>query len=343
MEKLKNIGMKGLPRIAVLIALFLLFNQIYKTFFWKNDLDKMAPTVLDIWQKQDMADVLYFAESSNFTTSPKDSLKLRISDFADQYCDDLRIVAIEHPAYDARQFLPLLKNVESGKTVIVTMNLRTFGPDNIYGGNTAQLLKESRFYEPNLPIMTRLLASLNFYDNRSGHERDIEKWKHWIYDTFENNDSIKFQFKNVKEWTAQEKFLSDTGSVQLQKRIIADQNIKVYGFKIDENNPILKAFDEMVDVAKSKDITLIFNILAENVEQTETMVGHNLVWLMRQNRDFLVDRYGMKNVLVIDNLELVGDIHFLDRETFPTEHYDQIGRQIIGKKIAEELTKIGNK
>jgi hypothetical protein len=44
-------------------------------------------------------------------------------------------------------------------------------------------------------------------------------------------------------------------------------------------------------------------------------------------------------VTVVDNLELLGDRHFRDRD-FPTEHYDQAGREQIAAAIAEKGFKI---
>ena len=42
------------------------------------------------------------------------------------------------------------------------------------------------------------------------------------------------------------------------------------------------------------------------------------------------------NVWVIDNLEKVSHADFTDRD-FPTEHYNQNGRTIIAKAIAQQL------
>jgi hypothetical protein len=138
------------------------------------------------------------------------------------------------------------------------------------------------------------------------------------------------------------KFPDSTGAENMPLRILADQNIKVYGFEVDENNPMVQWCDAIVEVSKTKGLYVYFNLLPENIRQTEELVGKNLAALMRQNRDYLVERYSLDGVTVIDNLELVDDIHFLDRKVFPTEHYDQHGRELIAERVAEAVINESN-
>ena len=76
--------------------------------------------------------------------------------------------------------------------------------------------------------------------------------------------------------------------------------------------------------------------MAENIEYADSLVGKELVFLMKRNRDYLVQRYNKNNCRVIDNLELVTGKEFTDQH-WTTEHYSYKGRMIIARNISESL------
>lgn len=338
---MKHIVRKGGLRIGLIVLILVLANVLYTRFVWHKDLEEDDSLLSELHDFENGSQVLYFAESSNFNIHQDDSLKLRISDFIDRYTPNLYVGTVDHAGYHVGQYLPVIQRIKPSsavETVIVTMNLRTFGQDAIYGPNEASLQKSARLTMPAPPLANRFLASLNFYDNRSAHERDLLKWESWMHDTLKSdNDSIQFPYKTIRSWCDVVKFPDSNGVENMHYRILADQNIKVYGFHLDDQNPMVQWFDEIVEVGKKKDLNLVFNILAENVEQADSLVGENLVWLMKKNRDFLVDRYRSRGVIVVDNLEKVGNEHFIDRKVFPTEHYDQIGRETIAQHVADSV------
>ncbi len=335
---------KVVPRLLVIAVVLYGFNRIYTEYVWSSDLKKHGTMLDELHAIQDTSDMLYFAESSNFTIGPNDTAKLRISDYIDLSFPSRRIGVINHGAYHAQLFLPLIEQIDTSssvKTIIVTLNMRTFNQDVIYGEDEAGLQMTARLYQPQPPLLNRLFVSLNHYDNKDAHARDILLWKAWTTDTLKSTvDSITFDPNTIRRWCETTKFPDSNGVENMKLRVLADQSIKAYAFQIDESNPMVQAFDEMVAVAGQKNINLVFNLLAENVEDAQQYVGSNLVWLMRQNRDFLVNRYTERGVLVVDNMELLGSLHFLDRAVFPTEHYDEAGRKAIGQNVANSLKKI---
>lgn len=338
-----HIALKIILRILFGALLLVAFSQLYWKYFWKTDLDKHGPMLYNLLEIKDTCDVIYFGESSNFTTHPDDYNQLRISDNIAAEFPGLTFGTINHGAYHIGMFRPLVSRVhdwviKGDKTAIVTMNLRTFNQDVIYSPSEANLQLSTRFYKKNPALLNHMLVSFNYYDNRSGHERDLLKWKAWTYDTLKSdNDSIKFEKNTIRRWCETPKFLDSSGVQDDQKRQLADQYIKAYAFQIDEQNPMLLEFDKLVQVAKAKNIKLIFNLIPENVEDAQYYIGDNLVWLMQTNRDFLVSRYTKQGVLVVDNLELLESKHFLDRAVIPQEHYDAKGRELVGKSVAEAM------
>lgn len=328
-------------RLIIITAFLVGFNHLYTTYFWTNDLDKHGPLLHDLIEIKDTCDVIYFGESSNFTTHPDDYNQLRISDNIATHFPSLRFGTLNHGAYHVGMYKPLvgrLQGESKPNTIIVTMNLRTFNQDVIYGPSEANLRLASRLYEPQPPLLNRALVSLNYYDNRSGHERDLLKWKAWTYDTLvSTSDSITFEKNTIRRWCEIPKFVDSAGIQDDAKRQLADQYIKAYAFQIDDDNPMVQEFDALVANAKENNLKVVFNLIPENVEDAKYYIGENLVILMRQNRDYLVARYSQNDVMVIDNLELLPSKHFLDRKLIPQEHYDAAGREAIGNNVAIHL------
>jgi hypothetical protein len=190
-------------------------------------------------------------------------------------------------------------------------------------------------------LLKRVFLTLNFFDNRTAMERDKLKWESWTYDTLvSTNPNITFPSPTIRSWCEQPKFLREDGTEDMEKRTLADHYVKAYAFQIDDQNPRIRDLDAIVETCRTKGLNLVFNLLAENVEYADSLVGDNLVWLMRTNRDFLMERYhNQGNVWVADNLEAVGGYHFTDQH-WTTEHYDQIGRQAVADGVVKQLSLI---
>lgn len=334
----KQATIKIVIRLAALALILLVCNWTYTRYFWKSDLDKHAEMLLELLEIQDTSDVLYFGESSNFSYNPeKDSLQDRISDFISYHYPDLNFGTINSSAYHMGIYLPLVKQITSErvKTIIVTLNLRTFDQAAIHSELESALQKKACMYEPRPPLVNRALMSLKLYDHTPAIERSRKMWEEWTYDTLKS-DSFSFPAPTIKRWCELTKFPDSNGVENIEKRQLADHYIKAYAFIIDEENPRLKDMDALAKVAHDKGINLVFNLLAENTEYADSLVGPNLVHLMRQNANFLIRRFRDPKVMVVNNLELVPGWDYTDQK-WTTEHYSQYGRQIIAKNVAEQM------
>ena len=99
----------------------------------------------------------------------------------------------------------------------------------------------------------------------------------------------------------------------------------------------MKDFDAIVVLCRERGWNLVFNILAENVDKANELVGKDLLFLMYRNRDYLINRYDtMQGVTVVDNLNLVRDAEFID-QNWTTEHYYEYGRRQIADQVAQAL------
>ncbi len=322
-------------RIIALASIVWGFNVVFTKFFWPAELAKEGPELNKLIRLGDSCDVIYFGESSNISYDPvNDTNQLSISAILAQHLPNHIVGDITHQAYHAGIYLPLVKRIDLSskvKTIIVTLNLRTLGQACIHSGLETALQKQALYYANQAPILIHLQAALNNYDHITAYERDHAMWKQWVGDTLKVK-GLHFPYPTIKTWCEQEKFVQPNGQENMEKRTLADHYIKAYAFVIKNNNPRIKDLDEIVKICKAKNLTLIFNLLAENTEYADSLVGHSLAQLIRINRDFLVNRYSAKGVKVVDNLEAVKGQWFTD-QNWTTEHYNYEGRKRIALNI----------
>ncbi len=325
--------MKVLIKGIWLLLTLLLLAGIYPKHAYEQFVAEHADQYLQVQKIKD-CDVIYLSASSNFASGlARETDPRKISQMIADHFPALQFEAINKPASHAGIHVNLLEmfreNAEA-ETFIVTMNLRSFGPDWIYSELETPLQQSTLFYNNRLPLINRALVSLRAYDDQSTEERHAQRKSAWA------DDPLPFDppQDNVTDWCAVEKW----GDWRNPKRQLADQFIKQYGFVLDASNPRVKDFDRMSAMAEEEGWTMVFNILAENLETADSLVGKDLTSLMRRNTQWLVDRYEEKGHELVNNLEQVSHAHFTDKD-FPTEHYDDIGRRIIADNVAEGLAR----
>ncbi len=331
-----------LSLLLILSAICLVFaNSIYKKYFYWADIDRFdANILLQLDSLQYVSDVLYFAESSNACYAQSDTNKSSTSNILDSL-SPFKVNAVEHGALHAGIYLPLIKNIDSDakvKTIIVALNLRSFNADWIHSELETKLSQSAVMYEPNLPIIKRLRLAFNDYDNQSIELRNYYREQQWRKDFI--NVPQSFKYKNVRAWDnglANGSYLLPNGDWDMPKISLACSYVKSYAFTINpKNNPRIKDFDEIVTIAKQKKLKLIFNLLAENVEYADSLVGSELVNLMMENKNFLVERYSAMGVSVVDNFTNVAGKDYIDQD-WTTEHYNQTGRFIIAQNLFKQI------
>lgn len=337
---MKKTIIKGICFLGMLSGLLVLANAVYVRWFYQDDLVESDAMMLHwVDSLQSRADVIYFGESSNRTYSPHDTCPLAISEIIQRECPGIIVGTVDHGAYHAGLYLSLVRNIEPGsrvKTIIVTMNLRSFGQGWINSALETPLMKADVMYRRVPPIIKRLMLAFGDYDQKPWEERVQLIQKHWREDKLLVDPG--FEYKNTYDWdhyrclSPQDTF--PDGTMNQARKDLACNYVKIMGFSIDTiNNPRIKDFDEIVKVAKEKKLHLVFNLLPENMTYPDSLAGLQLTKLERANRDLLMKRYDRNGVIVVDNLELVNEKNFLEPQVI-TEHYDQYGRITIGKNVA---------
>lgn len=332
-------------RLLLLVIIFFTANFVYEKTFWKEDLESGEGKILtDLLNAQDSADVIYMGESSNFTTFEKDSCKKSISEFAANYFPTLVFKSIQKGAIHAGTYLALLKQIKNNRrlqTIVITLNLRSFDADWINSKLETSLQRTNILFQKYPPLVNRFLLSLNAYNKKTEKQREEDLLNQLKTDTLVF--PYGFKYKTANEWDAAMAnggYKNNDGSWNMPKIELACHYIKTYAFQINiQTNPRIKDFDEIVGLCKQKNLHLVFNLLAENIQYADSLVGKDLVFLMKQNRDLLLERYNKNRVLVADNLVVVCGKDFID-QNWTTEHYKQRGRMFVAKNLANSLKQI---
>jgi hypothetical protein len=318
-------------RFILLLAILTVSNFIYRATTYSSDLRAEGNVLTKFEQAVDRADILYFSASPNAAIGIADRDQRTIAQMTDDLIPDLKLMAVDTGGIHAGVYKKLVQMIPEDspvKTVVINMNYRSFGVDWIYSKLENAIQKQMVFYHNRPAVINRFLQGLNYYEARTDHERERLIQDHW------SNDLLPFAApKNtVTSWCEVEKW----GDWTHPKRQLADHYIKNFAFVLNEENPRVKDFDEIVEIAFSKDIQLIFVVLPENIQEAEKLVDTDLKNLMIDNKNWLVNRYESAHVKVVDCFELVADSCFIERD-FPSEHYTETGRFIIASAIANAI------
>ena len=332
MENLKKISI----RIVALAGLLLVMNSIYSYFFLEQDLQEHSPIINSVRSITKNATVLYLGESSNTSYSLKDKDTNSISRMLDELLLNEIVSDITKPAAHSGIYNVLLENVTGKtevKTVIVTLNLRSFSADWVYSELEAPLQKEMMLLKKYPPLMNRFLLSFKAYGSNNERKR-FEKINKWRANEFIIPGGK--QKTTINQW--QNKIDESWIDSNIERRDLAKNYMNNFAQIITKDHPRICDLDNIVALSKSKNWKLIFNVLPENIERIDELVGKDLISIINKNTTFLTQHYTQKGVVVANNLGLVNDEYFFDRK-FPTEHYSEKGRMIVAQGLAEAFNK----
>lgn len=331
-------------RIIFLLVLLAIVNAIYSKFGYQQELEKYAPIGQKIKTLDQGMDILYLSHENNTGYLNNDLDRRGIDQLLQDYYPELRLKAITfpraHPGIYADLSNALGKDRDS-LTIVLALNLRSFGP----GWKNARLEKQYRkdllFVQPGPPLWNRFLVLFNAYF----HLSEEENWEHihrvWNKKIFTKAEG--FKYTSVKSWdraVATRGIRDEQGKYDVAKTETATQYIKSYAFRLDgTRNEMIRSLDEIVSTAEKNKWKLVLSMLPVNIEKAEGLVGNDLMQLVMQNRHFLMSRYLDKGLQVIDLTSLLPGDAFIEVNQ-PTSRYDEMGRKEIAYEIANALSTI---
>jgi hypothetical protein len=331
---------KLLLKFLVAVVGLVVMNEVYRFFFFKKDLYQHTPMTIQLDVARDKADVVYFGESSNYSYAESDSDKRSISEFTASFFPGVKFMAIDTGAVHAgiyKRWLNYMGSKCNPQVIIVTLNLRSFNASWIHSELETALQKSVVLLEERPALLNRFFLSLKAFDSKSAKEREQDFLNQWKKDPIEF--PFPFRFKTVRQWDSTigtDGVRNEKGEWDSKKTDLTAHYVKSYAFTLRENNPRIQDFDEIVKWCKSANKKLVLNLLSENLEYADSLVGKELCWLMKNNRDFLVKRYSKMGAMVVDNLTSVKGSDFID-QNWTTEHYVECGRKQVAKTLADSL------
>ena len=332
---------KLLIRIGMVLVMLVVLNWVYSKWFFEKDLREHSDIVELSWQvTDDSCRIIYLGESSNSHYGDEESSHRKISDFTADYFPRVKMGDLTKEASHAQTYYYMLRHIPATsavETVVVTMNLRSFGPLWIYSKLETPLRKQLVLLEDYPPLVNRFLLAFKAYPIKTEEEWNELVFEHWRNDTF---NIPNFAWHTTADWDYgmySYGWYDQQGQRDWDVTALACHYIKTYAFEINDDNPRVKDFDAIVDLCRERGWNLVFNLMAENVDKANELVGKDLMLLFRLNRDYLLKRYGnMKGVTVVNNLNLVRDVNFIDQD-WTTEHYYEEGRRIVADHLAQAL------
>ena len=332
---------KLLIRIGIVLALLVVLNWVYSKWFFEKDLRKHSDIVELSWQVvEDSCRIIYLGESSNNNYGEEEISHRKISDFTSDYFPKVKMGDLTKEASHAQTFYYMLKHIPASsavETVVVTMNLRSFGWLWINSRLETPLRKQLVLLEDRPPLLNRFLLAFKDYPIKTEDEWNELVFGHWRNDTF---NIPNFPWRTTVDWDYgmySYGWYDFNGQRDWDMTALACHYIKTYAFQINDDNPRVKDFDAIVELCRERGWNLVFNLMAENVDKANEMVGKDLMLLMKNNHDYLLNRYGnLDGVTVVDNFDLVRDVNFIDQD-WTTEHYYEEGRRIVAHHLAQTL------
>lgn len=316
-------------------------NYVYVQFFFGEDLRKNSDILQLVKALPPETEILYVGESSNITPDKRDTNQSSISEFIAGYYPQRNVYDISKPAAHAEVYRVLLEQLpetSAVRTLVLTVNLRSFGADWRYSKLETALQKSMVLLRNNPPLYNRFLLAFKGYDIKDEMQRQQQ-----FLDAWENEKLVfdyEVPYKNVNDWDRQlfkEGVKNADGTRNDSLTELACHFVKNFAFSIDTlTHPRIRDLDDIVELARRRGWNLVFNLLSENTERAGTLVGKDLLYLMDENRKLLVSYYERKGVHVVDNMYTVQDADFSDR-AWPTEHYTERGRRAVAYKVAQAL------
>ncbi len=273
------------------------------------------------------AQVIYFGDSSNYQTSPRDPYKRSIDQWIQNYTPQYRLGSMAHAGYASDVFLAhahyLLKKRPLPKAIIVPINLGSFGP--VWERNP-----QFQFNEEKLILSENPLAYV-FY-------RPLKIFKYT-----DRISQEEFEMTPVYKGRQLIGMVKDFYNEDYQKHV-TEQKIKNrmafrYMYALDPQHRKVKALVEIARLMKKHHIQPIFYVGAIDWETGERHWPDEFLSQVQENVSLLNSQLREENITFVDLSTRLGDEAFIDGD-YPQEHINEEGRRLVAKEISDTLKRV---
>ncbi len=284
MKVIKKIAVKGIILIVALIVL----NFIYKVTLWKSDMEEYSGVYQKIENAKN-ADILYLGDCSDSYFGKENEGEKGIGQLLDSLLLDKNVETISEIGFHAGMYYSILNQVPDEskiKTVIVTMNLRSFSELIMNNYTSNSINQRLIILDNNYPVLlNRFFLSFRKAKLYTGDEYIAMRIKGWK----ENKITLQStQYKTLYAWKQAfengecANYNKNWNELMKEKGLAFITN---YGFQINpKENLRISDFDKIVSLSNKRNWQLIFHLLPENIQESKELVGEYLIELIKYNR-----------------------------------------------------------
>jgi hypothetical protein len=285
--------------------------------------------------------ILYLGDSTALSFNPGEKDGRSTGSMLSVYYPGLCTGSINLASANARIWLKVLQSLpaySAVETVVVTMDIRSFGPERILNDKSAKINRDITYLDGLwVGTVKRCLMHLNVFRQKSPEaiNRQLEK--------IQNEEILKFPFESRINTTGKWLKAYNTRYLPPEQRLKQESTagfIRALAFNIDTlNNPRIRDYDKILAYCKSRNLNVVFLLVPEDISRIESLAGKELSYLIHTNRELLVNRYRNKGAHVVDCLQSPAPEGFYGPQ-YKRVAFTSAGRQTLAKRLASEISLI---
>ena len=317
-DEIRHIILQIGKKFLLLAALLVVLDIVYRVTLYPRDREKYCPMLeYSRLPVEENDDIIYLGESSNHSHGPDDHDRRAISEMIEERLPGHKVAKMSKNASHAGIYYDIMRNIPRKnpvKTAIVTVNMRSFSSEWIYSELEKPLQKEQIMAKKAPALYKRLLLAFKAYAHWSETERSRIVRKGLKKQTL--HLPYYFPYRNASDWDhaiGTQSYLYNGQKVSMDTIVLTCHYIKDFAYQLDDKNPRIKDLDKIVRLCNRRGWNLVFNIMADNMDQIKALAGPDLEFLMKENAQYIIHRYAPQGVTVVNNQNVVRDRDFFEK------------------------------
>ena len=328
--------------MLVLANLFLAFNFIYEGSLWNTDKNRIAPYFNEFQDALTSAEVLYLGDCSDQFFRPYDASFQSIAGYLNEALPNDSVRSVSRDGFHALAYEKLLqrwrkRDSTTVKTLVVTLNMRSFAPHIRLHKNENTLQRNLTLVERHPPLFNRVEIGFRAHPYMEAYEMEEALEEAWQ----QPYPQDEFVHRDFPPGYTPEQFRASllANATSADDSLMISSYVEHYGLPLNINeHPLLLAFDNIAAIGAERYVNVVYVLLPENSMEARQYAGDRLADYMEWKREYLVQRYESMGVHVVDVFDLLQPVDFVEK--IPNSHYTAEGRQRIASAIAERIPEL---
>lgn len=279
---------------------------------------------------QEGVDVVYFGDSVNYIVDPQDEDQRPISEMLDGLVPNLKVAAIDHPAYHLRVFEAfvdaLAGQLELPRAVVIPINLRSFSP-------SWDRFPQYQFTEVRRELKYGLWWRAVEKPLRTFH----------VLDDFREASWDEYEQTPVYFGTEPAGIVLDFDNPSYRRPSPEKRRNKFifeYMAAVSPDHRLLESLRRIAARARELKITALFYVTPVDAETGTSYVGPAFVPQIEANTKAIRGQLTDIDPPLLDLALSLPAARFHYASVYPNEHLDETGRMFVARKLAAALKQL---